>query len=193
MLIIAQTVYPEGLGNFIVNTSQDLTLLGGSVTSILVSIAVCVIVSKKTTKVVDETDEEHEWEKTFSIDNPLNPWRRTYEDELAAINAGSKITTKEMSTIFRKSRLIAYIGGAVGLFMFLVVLPGCMLSFEILTFEQFSNWILFCQIWVLCGACFAILVPPIEEITQILKQYKKNKKNTYVKTGKEDLVSTYRL
>ncbi|KAJ8306847.1 hypothetical protein KUTeg_014931 [Tegillarca granosa] len=193
MLIIAETVYPEGLGNFIVNTSQDLTLLGGCVTAILVSITVCVFVSKKTTKVIDESDAELEWEKTFSIDNPLNPWRRTYEEELAAINAGTKITTKEMSTIFRKSRLIAYIGGAFGLFMFLVVLPGCMISFEILTFNQFSNWIIFCQIWVLCGACFAILVPPIEEITQILKQYSRNKRNVYMAAAEEEMVSSCKL
>lgn len=189
MLVIAHKVYPEGLNNFIINTSQDFSLLAGSVTAILVSFTICVIVSIKTTTVVDQFDTEKEWKKTFSIDNPLNPWKRVYKEELAEIKVGKSITADHMSKIFRKSKYIAYIGGAIGLSIFLVVLPGVMLSFGILTFNQFSNWILFFQVWVICGACFAIFVPPFEEIVQIWKQYRKNEEHIHSTEEKIELKS----
>ena len=75
-------------------------------------------------------------------------WKTFYRKELEEGGASDPVTEQTMTTIFRKAKLIAYIGGVVNLALFLVVLPSVMLSFGILSLDQFSGWVMFCQVWV---------------------------------------------
>jgi hypothetical protein len=47
------------------------------------------------------------WDRTLSIDNPLNPWRRTYQEELEEIQVTEDkiINTTHMAKIFKKASL----------------------------------------------------------------------------------------
>lgn len=158
------------------NTSADYSLLAGTVSGIGVSLVVTVVVSMATNKISNSDDSEREWEKTVSIDNPLNSWKRIYKEELSFVPMGTRITSQHMSQIFRNARLVAYIGGGFSLLLFIAILPGIMLGFEVLSYSQFTGFVTFTQVWCMIAAAFAILAPPVEEIIQILREYRKNKK-----------------
>ncbi|KAJ8311971.1 hypothetical protein KUTeg_009344 [Tegillarca granosa] len=175
ILIVAGTVYSDLKNNFLKNTSSDYSLLAGTVSGIVVSLVVTVVVSLATNKVKNSDESEREWEKTVSIDNPLNSWKRLYKEELSFVPTGTRITSQHMAHIFRSARLVAYIGGGFSLLLFIVILPSIMLSFEVLSYDQFTGFLKFTQVWCMIAAAFAIVVPPIEEIIQILREIKKNK------------------
>lgn len=175
ILTVGATAYEGGLSNFMVNTSSDYSLLGGIGAGVVTSTLVTIATSLLTNKIRTAEDVDTEWEKTLSIDNPINPWRQLYKDELTKIKHDTKITGNTMATIFRPAKLVAYIGGSVSVILFLVVFPGIMLSFEVLTYDQFSSWLTACQVWVMIGAAFAIIAPPTEEVIQVWRQYKRNK------------------
>lgn len=73
------------------------------------------------------------------LDNPLNCLRAIYQKELEAVNAGPASTSNFMSRIFRWAQILAFIGGAVCIALFLIVIPAVALSFEILTSNEFST------------------------------------------------------
>ncbi|KAL4230109.1 hypothetical protein ACF0H5_010494 [Mactra antiquata] len=174
MLVVGST-YKSGLSNFYVNTAKDYSLLTAMVSGFVVSGVVCVFVSLCTNKIKTDDDAEKEWAKTLSIDNPLNPYRLVYEEELKAVDAGKIITSKIMDKIFRKARIYAAVGGTISLLIFLVVIPSIALSFEVLNFDQFSIWLKTFQIYCFICTFIVVVLPPFEEGIQIWRYYKKNK------------------
>ncbi|XP_076100870.1 uncharacterized protein LOC143070480 [Mytilus galloprovincialis] len=179
VLTVAGLVYEGGLGNFLTNTSSDYSLLGVIVSAVIMSVNSTIIISLCTHNIKTKHDAERIWDKTLSIDNPLNPWRNVYGEELANINVPEdiKVNTTHMTKIFRSTRLLAVVGGLISFVIFGVVIPANVLSLEVLTFDQFSSWTFACQIWVMIAATFAIVVPPVEEIVQIVRYYNRNKSN----------------
>ncbi|XP_069128805.1 uncharacterized protein [Argopecten irradians] len=175
ILVVGETAHEEGLRNFMVNTSTEYSLLAGIGAGVITSSIVTITISLCTNNIRSSEDAETEWEKTISIDNPLNPWRNLYKEELSNIHHDTKITGNNMAAIFRSAKLVAYIGGGISILLFLVIFPAVMLSFEVLTYSQFSGWLTTCQVWCMVGAAFAIIAPPVEEIIQTLRQYRKNK------------------
>ncbi|WAQ98212.1 DUR3-like protein [Mya arenaria] len=122
---------------------------------------------------------EIEWEKTMSIDNPLNPYKLLYRKELTSIDAWKKpLTTKHMEIIFRRAKLYSGIMAAISFTVFLVVIPALALSQEVLTATQLGAWISVCQHWCLIATVFVVLVPPIQEGIQIWRQKQENKDNS---------------
>ena len=172
ILTVAETQYEDGLSNFLVNTSMDYSLLGGIGSGLVVSIVITVTVSLYTHNIKSHEDAEYQWKRTLAIDNPLNPWRLNYKQELSNVPLSTTITSEHMGKIFKKAKTIAVVGGIGSMVLFLAVLPGVMLSFEVLTFDQFHGWITTCQVWCMAGAAFAILAPPLEEIYQIVRHYR---------------------
>lgn len=177
LLITAATVYPGGLSNFIANTGAEYSVIAGLLVGIVFSGTICVTVSMATTTVKTSTDVDDEWMKTISISNPLNPWKRIYKDELKDFGPDIEITHKEMATIFRPAKRTAYIGGTIGFILFMFVLPGTLLSFDTLSYDNFLGWLRFNHVWCLLGGIFAIFAPPIEECLQIYRQYKLNRES----------------
>ncbi|XP_021367074.1 uncharacterized protein LOC110459236 [Mizuhopecten yessoensis] len=174
ILVVGETAHEGGLRNFMVNTSTEYSLLGGIGSGVIISSVVTIVTSLCTNKIKCAEDAKKEWEKTLSIDNPLNPWRNLYKEELSKIAHDTKITGSNMATIFRPAKLIAYVGGGISVLFFLVVFPAVMLSYDVLTFSQFSGWLTACQVWCMVGAAFAIIAPPAEEIIQVWRQHRKN-------------------
>ena len=174
MLIMGST-YEGGLGDFFINTAQDYTILCAMGAGFVVSTGMVISVSLFTTNIKTNDEKTAEWDKTINIDNPLNPFRLVYKEELDAIAAGPVITAKVMEKLFRKSKIVGIIGVVVTLIIFLVILPAIALSFETLSFEQFSGWVIFFQVCVFVGFALVVVVPPIEEGLQIWRKYQDNK------------------
>lgn len=173
MLIMGST-YEGGLGEFFTNTAQDYSLLVSMVSGFVVSGIICFVVSLCTHNIKSSEDAQREWAKTMNIDNPLNPFRLVYEEELREIDAGPIITAETMDRIFRKAKLVACIGAGISLTLFAVVIPAIALSYEVLTLDQFRAWIRTFQYWVFFGTFLVIIVPPVEEGIQIWRKYKEN-------------------
>lgn len=169
------STYEGGLSDFFNNTSKDFSLLAGLGTGVVVSLTLSVVISLCTHKIKTKEDVTNEWAKTMNIDNPLNPFRALYQKELESINAGPVITSDMMSKIFRRAQIVAYIGGAVCIALFLIVIPAIALSFEILTQDEFSAWLSTFQIYCFVCTVFVVLCPPIQEAYQIWQRHKSNK------------------
>ncbi|KAL4239301.1 hypothetical protein ACF0H5_000118 [Mactra antiquata] len=204
MLVYGST-YDGGLSDFYTNTAQDFSLLTGLVAGVVVSTLVSVVVSlcmkKEDIQVVMNEEQESnisivmhnaklnardnlksisgdievEWLKTMSIDNPLKPYREIYKEELSEVNAGRILTVYHMETIFKKTRLVSYIGIAFSFVVFLFVIPIVSLSQEVLSESQLTIWVSACQYWCLGATFFVVVIPPVQEGMQIWRQYKANK------------------
>ncbi|KAK3100009.1 hypothetical protein FSP39_013434, partial [Pinctada imbricata] len=188
--LIAATMYEGGLGDFLKNTVQDYSILAGTCTSFGASLLGCIIVSFLTHDIKSKQDCDNEWQKIYDIDNPLNPWELYYKEELKGLHYDRKPTFEQMSATFRKAKLTAYIGGACSITLMAVIIPGIMASFTVLDGTQFSVWVGFTQAWAVIMAIVVIVAPPTEEISRIVKQYRKNKeRQTEANGGRpEDLL-----
>ena len=173
MTVVGST-YEGGLSDYFINTAKDYSLLAGLGTGFIVSSMLCVVISLCTHKIKTEEDETNEWLKTMSIDNPINPYRTIYQEELKAVDAGPVITAETMAIIFQGAQKVTYIGGTLSIILFLIVIPAVALSYEVLTLEQFNVLVSICQIWCMICTVFVVLFPPIEEGIQIWRKYKEN-------------------
>ena len=88
-LLIVGSLHEGGLSDFYTNTTQPYSLLAGITVGFVVGGIVSIGVSLKTHKITSEDDTEREWAKTMNIDNPINPFRAIYEEELAGVDAGT--------------------------------------------------------------------------------------------------------
>lgn len=190
--VVTEVVYEGGLSNFFINTIQDYSLLAGCVAGISLSSVCTIVTSLLTNKIKTEEDVAHEWDKTISINNPLNPWQRLYEEELAQFPPGTKPTTAIMGQIFRSARNVAVYGGLSFVFLFLVVVPAVVLSFGVLTREQFSSYLTFSYVICFLAAVFVVIAPPTEEMYQIVKTWKSSR-NTEIQKEKVPKTELSRL
>ena len=183
-MLIGGSMYKGGLNNFFVNTVQDYALLAAMLGGFLSSGVITIIVSLCTHKIESQEDKQWEWAKTINIDNPLNPFRLVYEEELDEIQAGPFITAEIMDRIFRKAKIVAIVGSGISLVIFIVIIPSVALSIEELTLEQFRTWIRTFQYVCFVATVLVVFIPPFEEGIQILKKHRHNKQeNVYYKSS----------
>ena len=171
-LVVANQVADGGLRNFFEATSLDYSLMSGCISGIVASTIVTVAVSLQTTQVRTADDVTREWEKLISIDNPLNPWEQLYSDELSMFPSTSLMKVDIMSNVFRQARSLSLGIGGICITLFLVVLPVIVVSFGVLSQDQFSGWLRFVFIICIFGMVFVVFVPPIEEVVQIYHAYR---------------------
>lgn len=176
-MLVAGSRYDGGLSNFYINTVQDYSLLAGLGAGFIMSSLISIGISLCTNKIRTSEDVAREWSKTTSIDNPLNPYRGIYREELDAAGVGPVVTAEAMANIFKGAKKVALIGGSLSIILFIVVIPAVALSYETVNQEEFSAWVSVCQIWCLICTVFVVLFPPVEEGIQIWRQYKKNREN----------------
>ena len=69
---------------------------------------------------------------------------------------------------------MAYVGGAVSILLFLILIPGVMMALRELTESQFRGWVMALQLWCFFMAIVVIIVAPVEEITTIIRQLRAN-------------------
>lgn len=203
-MLVCGSTYEGGLSNFYKNTSQDHSILAGLAAGILVSTTISIAVSWKTLtpgkkhseksnievnqvqahavnsdaiKENDDTDESDlEWEKTMTIDNPLNPYQDLYKDQLSRKGITRDIlTSKHLSKLFTRAKILSGICAAVSFTIFIVVIPSFALSQTVLSQTQMEVWISVCQHWCLIGTVLVVVIPPVQEGLQIWRQYSANK------------------
>ena len=185
-MLIGGSMYEGGLSNFFVNTVKDYPLLSAMLCGFISSGVITVLVSLCTHQIRTKDDEEREWAKTINIDNPLNPYRLVYEEELKEIDAGRIITSYTMDRIFRKAKIVAVVGGTLSLILFLIVIPSVVLSIEVLTLEQFRIWIRTFQYWCFGATILVVFLPPIEEVMQIRQKLRQNREESVFKENVTD-------
>ncbi|XP_066270073.1 uncharacterized protein [Branchiostoma lanceolatum] len=178
-LAVAATL-PGGLmgGNFIKNTGDQLSMIVGNLVSILSGGAVCACVSLAGSFRAPSMELEEEWEKTRSLDNPLKPWGPTYQSAYkmeSANKLNDRPTFAEVRRYCRKPRITALAAGT-GISLVLVILwPAGMLAVGVMNGDQFQHWVNVSQSWAYIAAAFLVIVPLIQEIVSIRRQYVTNK------------------
>lgn len=200
-LVVYGSTLEDGLSNFYTNTSNEYSIITGLGAGFVFSFAVAIIVSlfsKRTNcwKPVAKNgsyssnaetyphelqmpDMEYEWQKTMSIDNPLNPFITLYKHQLEKIGiVGKHVTTNDMSRIFRKAKILSMVAALLSFAIFLVVIPALALSQNVLTEGQMTTWISGCQMWCLIATVLVVVIPPVQEVWQIYRQIKANKSKT---------------
>lgn len=183
--LITASFYEGGLNNFLRNTVQDYAILAGTCSSFGASLLGCIVVSLFTHDIKNIDDENQEWQKMYDIENPLNPWELNYREDLIGLEYEGKPTFEQMAATFRKAKMLAYIGGAVCIVVFAVIIPGIMAVFEKMDLAQFSFWIWGTQIFAVVMAVIVIVAPLAEEVRKIMTEYKKTscKMNGYGQTN----------
>nr|KAG5711633.1 hypothetical protein BaRGS_016815 [Batillaria attramentaria] len=167
--LITAATFEGGLSDFLRNTSENYPVLAGSSTAFGLSLILTFVISLFTHKVRTPDDEKVEWQRLRDIDNPLYPWVDTYEFPKVK---GSAVmpSYEELDTMFRSAKLLAYIGGAVSIVLFIIVIPGVMASLHVMSDTQFQVWVTSLQVWCFLMALVVILVAPVEEIITIARQ-----------------------
>lgn len=172
--LVAASFYEGGLNLFLKNTVQEYAILAGTCSSFGASLLGCIIVSLLTHQIKNIEDENLEWQKMYDIENPLNPWELNYREDLKGLVYEGKPTFEQMAQAFRRAKMVAYIGGALCIVAFAVIIPGIMATFPKMDLAQFSFWIWGTQIFAVAMALVVVIAPMSEEIYKIMKEYKKS-------------------
>ena len=121
-----------------------------------------------------------EWDKMRDIDNPLHPWAQLYVEDIPDLKQGERPSPELLNKVFTKARILALIGGFSVLALFVGIIPGTMISLNVLNLSEFETWTHVLQIFCFLMAGIVVVVAPIEEFLQI---YKTRAKNILIKRG----------
>ena len=174
-MLITGSTYEGGLNDFFTNTSQSYSLLVAMLCGIVVSGSVSCVVSLCTHNIKTNDDVANEWAKTISIDNPINPFRLIYDDELSTGKIETIVTVNTMEAFFKRAKIYAVVGCLGSIVVFLVILPAVAVSYGVLDFETFSTWFRVFQIYCFVCTVVVIVFPPLKEGIQIIRRLRKNK------------------
>merc|ERR1711970_1357641 len=175
------STFPGGLSaaTFVKNTGEELPMLTGNMVAISVGGAACIIVTFITRWRLTKEMEEAEWDKTRDIDNPLSTWVTKYKGELN-LDDGENFHDRPPLEIvirkFRTAKFTAYTAAVLFTVFFMGLWPGSMLTVDILDLKGFNIWTTISRGWAFTAAAVIVILPLFQEVSAILKQLKKNKK-----------------
>ena len=171
------STFPGGLAAefFVKNTGEEYPMLAGNIGAIMVGALFSIVVSFATRPCMTPEEVEAEWEKTRDIDNPLNPWVQVYKGELK-LEEGAHFHDRPALDIvirkFRAAKLTAYVAGLFFTVLFVCVWPGSMLSVDVMDGFGFAVWTTLSRGWAFVAAAFIIIIPLVQEIYAIHRQYR---------------------
>merc|ERR1712038_110330 len=164
---------------FVKNTGEELPMLTGNILAIAVGGVACIIMTFATRWTLTPEMEEEEWDKTRDIDNPLSPWVTKYKGELN-LDDGENFHDRPPLEIvirkFRTAKVTAYTAAVLFTVFFMGIWPGSMLTVDILDLNGFNIWTTISRGWAFTAAAIIVILPLYQEVSAILKQLKKNKK-----------------
>ena len=155
---------------FVKNTGQEYPMLAGNIAAILMGASLAVIVSLLTRRPMSQAEIEAEWEKTRDIDNPLSPWVQVYKNDLDFAEGETFHDRPPLDLVIKKYRpakITAFAASAFFTAFFIGVLPGSMLSVDMVGLYGFTVWTTLGQGWAYVAAIFIIVVPLVQEILAI--------------------------
>merc|ERR1711936_1215667 len=137
------STFPGGLSmeTFVKNTGEELPMLVGNIVAIGVGAFFCIVVTFITRWKMTPEIEEAEWDKTRDIDNPLSPWVAKYKGELNLGDCENFHDRPPLEIVIRKFRaakITAYIAAICFTLLFVCILPGSMLSVDVLDLFGFN-------------------------------------------------------
>merc|ERR1711963_570874 len=110
---------------------------------------------------------------------PLSPWVTKYKGELN-LDDGEHFHDRPPLEIvirkFRTAKYTAYTAAVLFTVFFMGLWPGSMLTVDILDLSGFNIWTTISRGWAFTAAAIIIILPLFQEVSAILKQLKKNKK-----------------
>ncbi|RUS73380.1 hypothetical protein EGW08_018858 [Elysia chlorotica] len=162
-----------GLSDFLANTSEGYAVMAGSSVCFFVSLIVGVGVSWCTHRIKTAKDENVEWQKVRDIDNKLSPWSDMYRDEFPQLPRNQRPTYQQLNACFRRAKLVAVVGSILCLLLFIIIIPGAMAALHVMSSDEFQAFIMFLQVWTLIMAVAIILLVPVEETMNIVKQLRR--------------------
>lgn len=186
------STFPGGLSmeTFVKNTGEELPMLVGNIVAIGVGAFFCIVVTFITRWKMTPEIEEAEWDKTRDIDNPLSPWVAKYKGELNLGDCENFHDRPPLEIVIRKFRaakITAYIAAICFTLLFVCILPGSMLSVDVLDLFGFNVWTTMSRGWAFVAAAFIVIVPMYQEVKAVLKQLERNKEDRRsVRSGDED-------
>ncbi|XP_022237451.1 urea-proton symporter DUR3-like [Limulus polyphemus] len=173
------STYPGGLSDFLSNTGREVPMLVGNLVSIGMGGVLSVLVSLATNSSSAREEENHDWEKTRNIDNPLNPWTNVYQKEFKIPDTRLYQNRPSLETVvkaFRNARIIAYVAGGGLAVLLLIIWPVAVAAVKVLNSYGFFIWTTISRGWTFVAAGFIIIVPFVQEAVAILKRHQRNKK-----------------
>ncbi|KAK3802818.1 hypothetical protein RRG08_012330 [Elysia crispata] len=162
-----------GLSDFLRNTSEGYAVMAGSCVCFFVSLIVGVGVSLCTHRIKSAEDVHAEWQKLRDIDNKLGPWCDLYRDEFPQLSRNKRPTYQQLDACFRRAKLTAVVGCILCLLLFVLIIPGAMAALHVLNSVEFQSFLMCLQIWTLIMAAAIVLLVPVEEIRNIVKQLRR--------------------
>lgn len=149
-----------------------MPMLIGNLVSFLGGAFFAIVVSLVTRGIkMPDSDQDAEWEKTRSIDNPLNPWVKVYKHDLNLGEGGLTSTDRPALDVvqakFRPAKITAYVAGLFFTILFVFIWPGSMLSTDTMSTTSFSVWTIISRLWAIMAAAFIIIVPLCQEVCVI--------------------------
>ena len=155
---------------FVKNTGQEYPMLAGNIAAILMGASLAIMVSLLTRRPMSQAEIEAEWEKTRDIDNPLSPWVQVYKNDLDFAEGETFHDRPPLDLVIKKYRpakITAFAASAFFTAFFIGVLPGSMLSVDVVGLYGFTVWTTLSQGWAYVAAIFIIVVPLLQEILAI--------------------------
>jgi len=189
------STFPGGLSreSFLKNTGEELPMLVGNIVSIGVGAFFSIVVTFITRWKMTPEIEEAEWDKTRDIDNPLSPWVAKYKGELNLgdiENFHDRPPLEIVINKFRSAKITAYIAALCFTLLFVCILPGSMLSVDVLDLYGFNVWTTVSRGWAFVAAAFIVIIPLYQEIMTVLKQLQRNKEKEVEKGEDSTTAST---
>ena len=152
-------------------------MLAGNIAAILMGASLAIMVSLLTRGPMSQEEIEAEWEKTRDIDNPLSPWIQVYKNDLDFDEGATFHDRPPLDLVIKKYRpakMTAFAASAFFTAFFIGVLPGSMLSVDVVGIYGFTVWTTLSQGWAYAAAIFIIVVPLVQEIRAIMNQISAN-------------------
>ena len=170
-LVYASTLDGGLSEDFRANTSEARVTIVGSAAALFSGGVVCCLISLCSGGCSDELMREEVWEKTRSVDNPIQPWSVRYASDIGAQNMGKgRPHFYAVRRAFKAASLSAYIAGLLLAVLVVLVWPACMLLLDTFDEHSLANWTLLVLIATLAAAAYVTLVPVVWEVIRVCRE-----------------------
>lgn len=157
--------FENGLAWFQGNTGRQEVLITGLAVSLGVGGLVCIVVSLTCGGCDPHRNEEEEWEKCRSVDNPILPWAVRYSSDFSSVNQHTGLPHfYALRRTYKGAEISAYVLGVLLSVGAVLGWPALMLIANVFTPQVYGNWGIMVFIWAVVAGAFICIVPLLYEI-----------------------------
>lgn len=157
--------FDSGLTSFQANTGRQEVLITGLAVSLGVGGLVCFVVSLTCGGCDPHRNEEEEWEKCRSVDNPFLPWTVRYSSDLDDVNQHTGLPHfYALRRAYRGAEISAYVLGVLLSVGAVLGWPALMLAANVFSPQVYHNWGIMVFVWAVIAGAFICIVPLLYEV-----------------------------